>query len=398
MSVALVFDPAVAAYQLGRSHPMKPERYTLAVELARAWGLLEESPGGVQMGRARILHPRPAPDDDLLLYHTSDLVDAVRRASVPPFAAEPQFGIGPGDTPAFPDMHEAAALAVGATCLALDTVLADDVQRAFSPAGGLHHAMADRVSGFCVYNDPAIAILRAKATRPGLRVAYVDLDAHHGDGVEAAFTRWPDVLTLSVHESGRHLFPGTGEVRDTGTGAGEGATLNVPLPPGAGARSYRAVMAQIVIPALRAFRPDVIFGQIGGDSHVSDPLTHLSQTIEGHLDSVARLIDSADELCDGRIVLSGGGGYQPFSVVPRMWAGALALLLGREIPLSVPASWLDSSLEAAARYGVELSPAAETFDGPSGGVDESDAIVERTHAVIDLVRASSRLLGGAHHP
>ena len=396
--VALVYDPQMAEYRFPEGHPMRPERFTLSVALMRAWGLLDEgtstdpAPGGVP--RAIVLKPQEASDDDLLLAHDLAFVEAVKRASADPRDAEARFGIGSGDTPAFPEMHEAAALAVGGTMLALDAVLDDTAVRAFNPAGGLHHAHRGRAAGFCIYNDAAIAIEKATRDRPGLRVAYVDIDAHHGDGVEEAFLERPDVLTLSVHESGRYLYPGTGPADDIGRGGGRGFAINVPLPPGAGPDSYALVLDQIISPALRAFGPDVIVAQLGGDAHVADPLTHLANTVRGYTHVVAGLVAEAEEVCAGRLAALGGGGYEPFSVVPRLWACAMAELMHAEIPEDLLADWLDLSARAAGR---SAAPVTRTFDEVPGGTEvyAPAAALLLTEKIIDQVRSASPLLASA---
>ncbi len=419
MTAALIWDPALADYRFAASHPMRPERFTLAVELMRAWGLLAESTAGDPRARtsagerdrapagpsaaeprASVLRPRPASISDLRLFHSAAYVNAVRNASKDPRQDAPAMGLGDSDTPTFSDMHEAAALAVGATMLGLDSVLDGRVAKAFNPAGGLHHAHRESAAGFCIYNDCAIAIERATRSHEGLHVAYVDIDAHHGDGVEEAFHTRSDVLTLSVHESGRYLFPGTGHADDIGEGGGVGFTLNVPLPPGADAACYDLAFVEIIRPALRHFHPDVIVAQIGADSNVADPLTHLTQTVEGQLDLVAGIIRCADELCGGRIVLTGGGGYEPFSVVPRIWAGAMALLLGRDVPTRIPASWIERARDAAASHGIDRQLSSATFDQSdpldklTGNEYSHEAALVVTQSAINRVRHASLLLGG----
>lgn len=340
MSVALVWDERLAAYRFGPSHPMQPERFMLAVETMRSWGLLEASlgeTGGTEADaavqeRATALAPVMASDADLVLAHDDEYVAHVKAVSSDPSMACGERGIGPGDTPAFRGMHEAAALAVGASITAIEAVLSGRVTRAFSPAGGLHHAMRGRASGFCVYNDCVVAIEGATRRHPGLRVAYVDIDAHHGDGVEAAFLERADVLTASVHESGQFVFPGTGSAREIGEGAGRGFSLNVPLLPDSGDEELLDALRSQVVPALRRFTPQVIVAQLGADTHRGDPLTHLEVTVAGFLSAVSLIRDASDELCGGRLVALGGGGYQPRTVVPRMWAGAMAVLLGRPVP------------------------------------------------------------------
>jgi acetoin utilization protein AcuC len=359
MSVALIEHPDVTLYRFSDSHPLRPERVTLTLALMRAWGLIREpdanSPAAISM------LPPPAEESDLLLVHAPEYIAAVRRAGEGGGVIQPSFGIGHGDTPPFPHMHEAAALAVGGTIHALEAVLSGEAKRAHNPAGGLHHAHRNRASGFCVYNDCAVAIERAIRNQPGLRVAYVDIDAHHGDGVEAAFESRPDVLTVSVHESGSYLFPRTGHSRDIGTGEGTGFALNVPLPPWAGPEEYALVAEEIIAPGLQQFSPDVIVLQAGADSHRNDPLTHLFNSVAGYDATVRAIIGMADGLCDGRIVITGGGGYDTFSAVPRMWACALAALLGVDSPGTLPDSWLAAAEEGASQAGVTWRPVRETF-------------------------------------
>lgn len=370
MTVALVYDPALTAYRFGPGHPMRPERFSMAVDLMRAWNLLTPGNGGA------LLVPATASDPELLLAHSAAYLAAVREADAAPDAADARFGLGPGDTPAFRGMHRAAALAVGATLAAADSVVNGQVSRAFSPAGGLHHAHRDRAAGFCIYNDSVVAIEHITREHPGMRIAYVDIDAHHGDGVQEAFYDRADVLTLSVHESGAYLYPGTGHPRDIGEGAGRGFALNVALPPYADDACYRLASEHVIGPALRAFGPDLIVLQGGADAHHGDPLTHLALTIQGYTQLVTAIAQLSDELCDGRLVMVGGGGYEPYSVVPRMWACAFALLLGREIPPTVPPDWL-----ARARLHASTAPeqtlTEATAPPPADATDEALGLTDR---------------------
>jgi acetoin utilization protein AcuC len=414
MTVALVYDAGLEAYAFPAGHPMTPARFRLAVGLMRAWGLIAEAgdegaaPGvdapatdagshpPVAVTRAALIAPRSAADAELLLVHTPGYVDAVKAISADPARADGRVGIGPGlDTPAFPGMHEAAALVTGASITAMDVVLEGRATRAFNPAGGMHHAHADRAAGFCIYNDPAVAIECATREHAGLRVAYVDIDAHHGDGVEEAFRQRSDVLTLSVHETGRYAYPGTGHVRDIGEGEGRGFALNVPLPLYAGPESFRLVTERIIVPALAAFRPDVVFLQAGADAHSADPLVQLENTVEGFTDTVEGVVRAADELCDGRLVMTGGGGYEPYSAVPRQWACAMAVLMGVEVPLTLPVEWLRASAEAARgtrgrreepgdAHETPVDPAPTFLEAASDVTpDEQRAALAGTHRVIE---------------
>ncbi|MDZ4168140.1 MAG: acetoin utilization protein AcuC [Coriobacteriia bacterium] len=344
--VELIYAPAVAGYRFPAGHPMQPERFTLCVELARMWGLLDE-------GGARAVEPPTATDEDLLLVHSLDYLEHVKAVSESPESADSSRGLGPGDTPAIRDLHAAAALGVGGTIDALEAIASGRASRTFSPAGGMHHAHRDRASGFCVYNDLAVAIERAIERHPSLRVAYIDIDAHHGDGVQEVFAERSNVLTVSVHESGRYLFPGTGDARDRGTGAGEGFALNVPLEPHTDDEGFNAAIERFVVPAVTEFAPHVILAQLGADTHVDDPLAHLDVSLAGYVAAVRRLVTLADDVCGGRIACTGGGGYQPYSMVPVMWASVLAVLLDVDVPETPPDEW--QALAAAAASASKTS-------------------------------------------
>ncbi|HYM83678.1 MAG TPA: GNAT family N-acetyltransferase [Candidatus Dormibacteraeota bacterium] len=344
----LVYGPRSLTYDLGPGHPLTPRRFGPGIDLLRAVGA---EPG---------LAPEPASDDQLAWLHDGRYIETVRR-----FGADPDLpaeaGIGPGDTPAFPGMHDASAAVAGGSIRAMEAVLRADVAHAFHPGGGLHHAMPDRASGFCVYDDPALAI--AIARRAGLRVLYVDLDVHHGDGVEAMHLADPGVMTISVHESGRYLFPGTGFPERHGSGQAAGTAVNVPLAPGTGGTAWLAAV-RLVVPALAAaFAPDVVVSQHGADSHAYDPLAHLWVTTTA-MGEAARLVDTiAHRWAGGRWLSTGGGGYDVYRVVPRSWS--LVWLAGahREPPASIPVDWRERWAMDAARYG--QAPLPERFDDPA---------------------------------
>lgn len=378
----------MADYRFSPGHPMLPERFTLAIELMRGWNIIGN--GDTQ---ARMVEPKPAPVEDLLRVHSEEYVTAVRDEDSSA-ATDEVFGLGPGDTPRFPDAHDISALIAGGTSRAMDGVLGDEWAHAFCPAGGLHHAARTHAAGFCVYNDCAVAIARATALQPGLRIAYVDIDAHHGDGVEAAFVDRADVLTLSVHESGQYLYPGTGASRDIGEGEGRGFSVNLPLPPHAGDGEYVLAFERVLAPALRAYEPDLIVAQLGADNLGSDPLAHLRLTVAGHASLVRGIVALADELCSGRLVATGGGGYDAFSGAPRAWACAMALLAGVEPPTGLPRPWRALADAGAAARGLPGTEGPGTFDerpllDPPISAEEIRRLAERA---IEQTRAASPLL------
>ncbi|MGH2683789.1 MAG: acetoin utilization protein AcuC, partial [Actinomycetota bacterium] len=275
---------------------------------------------------------------------------------------------GPGDNPIFPRMHDASARVAGATLVAADAVLTGTAEHAFSPAGGLHHAMPERASGFCVYDDPAIAI--AWMLEHGVeRVAYVDVDVHHGDGPQEIFFRDPRVLTVSIHESGRYLFPGTGFVDERGAGEGEGTAVNIPLPPSTSDRGWLEAFRQVVPPLVRSWAPDVLVTQLGCDTHHTDPLAHLALSTAAYVEVAKIVHELAHEAAGGRWVATGGGGYQWARVVPRAWTIAFAEMAEHTLSDEIPPSWLAM---AAEKVGTSLPD--RLSEDPPPGQDDLEAI------------------------
>jgi acetoin utilization protein AcuC len=354
----LVFGPRSLTYDFGPSHPLTPRRFGPGIDLLRELGA---EPG---------LAPEPATDDELLLCHTARYLAVVKRFSeldLEPWS-EAEAGIGPGDDPPFHGMHEAGAAVADGSLRAIEAILRGDVQHAFHPGGGLHHAMPGRASGFCIYDDPAIAI--ALARRAGKRVLYVDLDVHHGDGVEAIRADDPGVLTVSFHESGRYLFPGTGFVSEVGTGEAAGSIVNVPLEPETGEEAWLAAVSTIVPELAAAFAPDIIVSQHGCDTHAWDPLAHLFVTTTA-MGSAARLVDElAHRWAGGRWLATGGGGYGVYRVVPRAWAHVWLAGAHREAPNRLPVAWRERWAGESARFGDPSLP--ETLDdAPNAGLPMS---------------------------
>ena len=327
---ALIWSPDLAAYDLGDSHPLNPLRLTLSVELMQAFGLLTSGD---------IISPRPASDSELLLVHSIGYIEAVREASDWGAGLRPGMGLGTEDNPIYPGMHDIAALTCGASIQGIEAVLSGRQSRTFSIAGGMHHAHRSRAAGFSVYNDAAVGIAVARQHHPDLRVLYIDIDAHHGDGVQEAFASSADVLTISIHESGLHAFPGTGFPGEIGYGPGEGFSANVPLPVGATDECFQLAFDEVVAPLAAAFRPDVIVAQLGVDAHHSDPQTELGLTLPGYRSLVRGIIRLADDLCVGRLAATGGGGYHLVDVVPLAWTWVMAELGGVQLPDAVPEVW-----------------------------------------------------------
>jgi acetoin utilization protein AcuC len=355
----LVFGPRSLTYDFGPSHPLTPRRFGPGIDLLREVGA---EPG---------LAPEPASDDDLLLCHSARYIATVKRLSEldnDPWGA-PEAGIGPGDDPPFAGMHEAAAAVAGGSLRAIEAIIRGDLTHAFHPGGGLHHAMPSRASGFCIYNDPALAI--AKARQAGMRVLYIDLDVHHGDGVEEIHRDDPGVLTVSFHEDGRYLFPGTGSVTDVGDGPAAGSVVNVPLEPETGERAWLSAVETLVPELASAFGPDIVVSQHGCDTHAWDPLAHLNVTTTA-MGAAARVVDAvAHRWAGGRWLATGGGGYGVYRVVPRAWAHVWLAAAHREPPDRLPDGWRIRWAEEAARYGDRSLP--ETFDdSPNAGLPFDD--------------------------
>ncbi len=348
--VAMVWDERLAAYDLGQGHPLAPVRVELTVELIRHSGLLRP-------GVDEVL-PRSFEEADLLRLHRPNFVEVVKRLSADPGSwSDPAFGLGAGDTPAFAGMHAASSLVCAGTREAARQVWEGEADHAFNPAGGLHHAMPDRASGFCVYNDPAAAIdwlLEHGAER----VCYVDVDVHHGDGVEKMFADDPRVLTISLHESGRFLFPGTGRVQDIGDGAARGSVANLPLHPGTTGAVWLGAFDAVIEPLIRAFDADVLVTQLGCDTHATDPLAHLALTVDDMAAIYARLHRLAHETADGKWIATGGGGYQLVQAVPRAWTLAFAEMSGGTLEIETPMVWRELAVE---RTGA-VPPASFTDD------------------------------------
>lgn len=329
----LMWDEAVTGYDFGPDHPMNPVRLALTMRLIEALGV-DRAPG------LQLVSARPAGESTLRLVHRADYIEAVRKASADPTAADARYGLGTLDDPAFAGMHEAASLIAGQSVAAAEAVWRGGALHAVNFAGGLHHAMPAAASGFCVYNDPALAIARLLELGAA-RVAYVDMDVHHGDGVQAAFWNDPRVLTISVHESPRTLFPGTGRESETGGPEAPCSAVNVPVPAGTADEGWLRAIGAVVPELLSAFRPQVLVTQHGADSHFEDPLANLAVSVDAQRLAAEAAHGWAHEYAGGCWLALGGGGYAVADVVPRTWTHLVAVAAGAPVDpgTEVPEEW-----------------------------------------------------------
>jgi acetoin utilization protein AcuC len=337
-NTAFVYTDAYVKYEYSESHPLKPYRLQLTRDLMQSYGLLD-------MPHSRTMETAPAQRAELELFHTPDYLDVLEAAECGVYRMDyGAYGLGPGDNPIFPGMYAWSQLCVGGTLQAARLVQTGEVDVALHIAGGLHHALPNRASGFCYANDPAIAM--TELVRQGYRVAYIDIDVHHGDGVQAAFYDTDRVLTISLHESGRYLFPGTGFAQEIGEGQGRGYAVNLPMPPGVDDEVYLEGFVEIVPPLVQAYQPDFVFTQLGVDSFHNDPLAHGQLTTSGF----SRVLQQIKAFAP-RWIATGGGGYN-LPNVARAWTLAWGIMNDVEIPDALPEA--GRSLLRRAGYGSTL--------------------------------------------
>ena len=366
MKTGFIYSDALARFNYGATHPLKPIRLQLAFELIKACGLLSSAD-------PRLIEPLPANDQDLLAFHSEDYLQVLKAANSGRYLPGVSFfGLGPGDNPVFPGVLDWSRLVAGASLLAAELVAGGRLDIAFNIGGGLHHARAAQASGFCYINDAVLAIL--SLVRKGMRVAYVDLDAHHGDGVQEAFYTTDRVLTISLHETGDALFPGTGFEDETGEGEGKGYSVNIPLPAGAGDELFLRAFNDTVPELLELYRPDVVVSQLGVDTFRSDPLTHLNYTTNAFCEAVATI-----RLLASKWLALGGGGYD-LANVARAWTLAWAIMNDAEAPRDIPEAFLQA--HPGAGFGKRLR---DEGIGPEAPVREQVKEVERT---VEVVRES----------
>jgi acetoin utilization protein AcuC len=323
---SVIYASAYRKYSFGEEHPFSPVRVEMMLDLLDALGHPAET-----------LEPEPATREEILDVHDEAYVRCVEALSEGAKAPDERcFGLDTQDTPAFPGMDEATRWLVGGTLHGARLIAEGREARVLHLGGGLHHARRSFASGFCIYNDLAIA-MRFLASR-GFRVAYLDIDVHHGDGVQEILYEDERVLTLSLHESGKYLFPGTGEIRELGSGAARGLKLNLPLEPFTEGASYLEVLEQVAPAALRHFGPEVLVVQAGADAHFDDPLADLMLTTRDYETIFRRILEWADTFASGRVLFTLGGGYS-FRAAPRVWTLLYLLIHGLPLPEGLPESW-----------------------------------------------------------
>lgn len=354
----VIWDDGFTRYDFGPSHPMAPVRLALTARLCRDLGLLDLP--GVEVVGAQV-----ASDELITTVHDPAYVAAVKAISADPGRADGSRGIGGGDNPAFAGMHEASARLLQGTVDVAEAVWTGAAEHGVNFCGGMHHAMPGSASGFCIYNDVAAGI-RWLLDHGAERVAYVDVDVHHGDGVERIFWDDPRVLTISVHESGRALFPGTGWPTDIGGPGAEGSAVNVSLPPGLSDAGWLRAIDATAVPLVRVFKPEVLVSQHGCDTHAEDPLAHFAMTVDAQRAVAEAVHRLSHEVCDGRWIALGGGGYEVVDVVPRTWTHLTAIAAHVPIPVtaSVPEDWLDHVGRITGRPGPSRMGDLSVEDGP----------------------------------
>lgn len=371
-------SPLLLTYQFYEGHPFTQQRVPLTRSLLEALGWLEEK---------QIQPPRIATDEELELVHEQGYIQLVKAVSTPnTLSAELrqqayQHGLGTEDTPLFPHMHEASTLVVGATLSAVEMVMEQGIPHALNLSGGLHHALSGKASGFCIYNDCAVAIAYMRK-KYDVRVLYIDTDAHHGDGVQWAFYHDPQVMTISLHETGKYLFPGTGHITERGDGPGLGFTINLPLEPYTEDESFISIYQSIITEAVKVFRPDVIITQNGADAHRWDPLTHLACSTSIYQIIPQLVHELAHQYCEGRWIATGGGGYDIYRVVPRAWTLLWGVMSEQAITqLPLPPSWLQQWQP----HSKEQLP-SHLFDTPFPAMPRKQEIMEKNQRTADRVR------------
>lgn len=368
-----IYSPEQLDYKFSETHPFNQKRLQLTMDLLKQINALQPE----QIKTARV-----ATDEELLLGHDAAYIDIVKRAGHGELrnGEGEVYGIGTEDTPIFKNMHEASAMFVGGTLTACDYVMQGKTNHALNLGGGLHHGFHGKASGFCIYNDSTVAI-KYMQKKYDARVLYIDTDAHHGDGVQWSFYDDPNVCTLSIHETGRYLFPGTGAVTERGNGEGYGTSFNIPLDAFTEDGSFLEVYETAIREVIAYFKPDVILTQNGADAHYFDPLTHLYSTIKTYevIPKIAH--ELAHEFCEGRWIAVGGGGYDIWRVVPRAWSMVWLAMTNQQVPTgAIPQEWLDNWQKEAP---VTLIPTWEDPEDLYEPIPRKEEITEKNQQTLE---------------
>jgi len=369
MKTAFIYSDDFLKFSYGQGHPLKPFRLKLVYDLIKAYGLMS-------LPSMRLIRAKPAKDEDLLLFHTHDYIEVLKDADHGLDVEEAEsYGLGYGDNPIFEGVYEWSKLVAGASLQAAELVDSGEAGIAFNISGGLHHGQASRASGFCYINDPVLVI--KSLLKRGRRVAYIDIDVHHGDGVQQAFYYNDKVLTISIHESGRHLFPGTGSENETGADAGKGYSVNVPLPFSADDEIFAYAFDSVVPLHIEKFKPDIVVSQLGVDSFIADPLAHLNCTTNGFCKIVSRIKEISPKW-----VALGGGGYE-ITNPAKAWTLAWAIMNDIDLPDELPASFLN-------KYPLDGFKSGKLRDRKyilSGS--EKESMLKEVERVVDKIRRTA---------
>jgi acetoin utilization protein AcuC len=375
LPIYIPWDDDLLSYNFGPDHPLAPIRVELAMRLAQDLGLVS--------GKNLFGPVVPATDQQLLRAHGAAYVEAVIAGGTNPEQAALEFGLGTSDNPVFAGMHEASARVAGATLMAANAVWNGEAKHAVNLAGGLHHAQRESASGFCIYNDIAVAIYDL-LEQGAQRIAYIDIDAHHGDGVANIFYDDPRVLTISIHESPATLFPGTGLPNETGGRNAPGSSVNIALPAGTGDQGWLRAFTSVVPQIIDVFGPEIIFSQNGADSHIHDPLTHLAVSVDGQR-CAYELIHHLAHRHGGKLVAVGGGGYDIADAVPRSWANLLAVITDSELAkdVAIPRDYLEYvqnrlGVDSGRSFSDGMKPWAKPIDQGFNDRDPVDAAIMET--------------------
>lgn len=386
VKTGIIWSDQYIKYNLGEGHPMNPKRLIIPYQLFKSLSLFD-------LPDFHFFTPSPATDSEILLFHTFNYLKTMKELSKAGKGVQLRLGLGTGDCPVFPEMHEASSLVVGGALEGVKRIQSGDVQQAFALLGGLHHAFAEKATGFCYYNDVVISIKYLQQKYGIERVLYIDTDVHHGDGVLQAFYEDKNVLGVSLHESPRFLFPGTGFTDEIGKGLGLGYTINIPLFPGTWNELYIMTFENIIPCIWEEYDPEFVIWQCGADGHYRDILGHLALTTELYSYLGKRIAElSQDCSAQGRLLLLGGGGYTPDSVA-RVWLASLVGVTGITIPTDSPSDWIDFCLQ---KYGIEVNP--QLKDPPldwkklDGYPFIEEEIIEATQQSINYLKSLLRLV------